>query len=117
MIYNLQVAEHVLEKGDYSYVLFFGHLYLEKLLQALIVKDTGEHAPFKHDLELLAVHTTLMVPEDRLIALRRMTSFNISARYPEDSDKLKKKFTQEFASDEFNIIKELGQWLKHHLKS
>ena len=27
------VAEHLLASGDYRYALFFGHLYLEKLLK------------------------------------------------------------------------------------
>jgi HEPN domain-containing protein len=31
----LQVADHLVEKGDYSYALFFGHLAIEKLLKAL----------------------------------------------------------------------------------
>ncbi len=40
-----QVAEHLVEKGDYSYALFFGHLAVEKLLKALYVARRGEHAP------------------------------------------------------------------------
>jgi hypothetical protein len=28
------VAEHLFASGDYHYALFFGHLYLEKLLKA-----------------------------------------------------------------------------------
>jgi len=31
------VAAHLAEKGDFRYALFFGHLYLEKLLKALVV--------------------------------------------------------------------------------
>jgi len=33
----LQVADHLIEKEDYSYALFFGHLAVEKLLKALFV--------------------------------------------------------------------------------
>lgn len=29
---SLQVAEHLIETGDYSYALFFGHLAIEKAL-------------------------------------------------------------------------------------
>ena len=32
---SLQVAEHLTEKGDYSYALFFGHLAIEKALKAI----------------------------------------------------------------------------------
>ena len=34
----LQVADHLVEKGDYSYALFFGHLAVEKALKALYVQ-------------------------------------------------------------------------------
>ncbi|WP_084590990.1 HEPN domain-containing protein [Desulfonatronovibrio magnus] len=33
----LKVADHLVEKGDFSYALFFGHLALEKMLKALCV--------------------------------------------------------------------------------
>jgi HEPN domain-containing protein len=32
---SLRVADHLMEKADYSYALFFGHLAIEKLLKAL----------------------------------------------------------------------------------
>jgi HEPN domain-containing protein len=31
----LTVADHLLEKGDYSYALFFGHLAVEKLIKGI----------------------------------------------------------------------------------
>ena len=31
----LDVTEHLFEKRDYSYALFFGHLAVEKMLKAL----------------------------------------------------------------------------------
>ena len=31
----LQVADHLFEKRDFSYSLFFGHLAIEKILKAL----------------------------------------------------------------------------------
>ncbi len=33
----LEVADHLMEKADYSYALFFGHLAVEKVLKALHV--------------------------------------------------------------------------------
>lgn len=33
----LNVADHLYEKNDYSYSLFFGHLAIEKLLKGLFV--------------------------------------------------------------------------------
>lgn len=33
----LTVLNHLFEKGDYSYALFFGHLAVEKMLKAVYV--------------------------------------------------------------------------------
>ena len=41
----LQVADHLYEKQDYSYALFFGHLAIEKMLKALYVARRNEQAP------------------------------------------------------------------------
>jgi len=34
---DLKVAEHLFDKGDYSYSLFFGHFAIEKILKAIFV--------------------------------------------------------------------------------
>jgi HEPN domain-containing protein len=45
----LHVADHLMEKADYSYALFFGHLAVEKLLKALYAVRLREHAPPVHN--------------------------------------------------------------------
>ena len=50
----LQVANHLVEKGDYSYALFFGHLAVEKILKSLYVIRRRKHAPQVHNLLRLA---------------------------------------------------------------
>lgn len=42
--YDMGVAEAMYEKAKYPYALFMGHLALEKLLKALVVKTTRKHA-------------------------------------------------------------------------
>lgn len=37
---------------DYHWSLFIGHLVIEKLLKAEIVKKQNRHAPFTHDLRI-----------------------------------------------------------------
>jgi HEPN domain-containing protein len=39
---------------DFNWALFIGHLVIERLLKAIIVKNTGNHAPLTHDLRRLA---------------------------------------------------------------
>jgi HEPN domain-containing protein len=52
--YDLDTAEFRLRNqvGKYPYALFFGHLAIEKLLKALVVKETRAQAPPTHSLPL-----------------------------------------------------------------
>ena len=78
------VAEHLLASKDYHYALFFGHLYLEKLLKALVVQTTGKHAPRTHNLSFLAARAGLAVPKDKQDLLLRVTAYNLETRYPDE---------------------------------
>ncbi len=42
---SLRVSEHLIEKQDYSYALFFGHLAVEKVLKAIHAVVCKDHAP------------------------------------------------------------------------
>jgi HEPN domain-containing protein len=43
----LTILQHLFQKGDFSYALFFGHLAVEKLVKAAYVLKNKEHAlPF-----------------------------------------------------------------------
>ena len=46
--------EHLFQSRDYHWALFMGHIVIEKILKACVVKKTLEHAPFTHDLTRLA---------------------------------------------------------------
>jgi HEPN domain-containing protein len=35
---SLDVAQHLFEKEDFSYALFFGHLAVEKIIKAVLAK-------------------------------------------------------------------------------
>jgi HEPN domain-containing protein len=110
------VAMHLLASGDYHYALFFGHLYLEKLLKAVVVKATGEHAPRTHNLLFLAERAGLAVPDDRHDVLLRVTGYNIETRYPQERAAARKRYTREYTEAEFDVIQEAGEWLKSELK-
>ena len=56
--------QHLFQSKDYHWALFIGHLVLERLLKAIIVKKTNEHAPHSHDLRRLAKLSGLeFIPE------------------------------------------------------
>ncbi len=108
----LQVADHLVEKEDYSYALFFGHLAVEKILKSLYVIRRREHAPPVHNLLRLAKAAGLEPDEGRVDSLIRITAFNIEARYPDVKRSFRQKCTAEFAGQQMKIIKEVFQWVK-----
>lgn len=59
------MAEHLLEKRDFSYALFFGHLAVEKLLKAMYVAFKREHAPPIHNLVRPARSAEISLDESR----------------------------------------------------
>ena len=108
----LTVAEHLFEKGDYSYALFFGHLAVEKILKALYVNKKKKHAPPTHNLQRLAREAGLTLDGGKNQTLLLITSFNIEARYPDIKRSFRKKCTKEFTLEQMQVIRETFQWLK-----
>jgi len=109
------VVDHLFASGDYNYALFLGHLYLEKLLKAMVVRITRSHAPRTHNLLFLAECADLTVSEEKRDALVRVTGYSIETRYPEESVELRKRYTQEYCRKEIEVIREIGKWLKSEL--
>ena len=108
----LNVADHLYEKNDYSYSLFFGHLAIEKLLKGLFVLKKGEHAPYIHNLQRLAEMLDIKLTDDRTEKLITITRFNLESRYPDQKRSFRKKCTKEFTENELKKIKDIFKWLK-----
>lgn len=79
--YDLETAKSLLEAKRFPYALFFGHLALEKILKALVVRTTSEHAPYTHSLTLLAKKINIEIPESIIDQLAEYTEFNLETRY------------------------------------
>ncbi len=109
---DLSTAEHLFEKGDYHYCLFFGHLVLEKTLKAIYVKNKGDNPPYKHSLSLLAEKASIEISGEQESFLEEVTDFNIEARYPDIKMSFIKRCTKEYTEDYFNRIKDFFTWLK-----
>ena len=108
----LHVAEHLIEKADYSYALFFGHVAVEKLLKAIYVVRHDKHAPPIHNLLRLSNITGLELDEGKTESLIKITAFNIEARYPDVRRAFRKRCTAEFTGHQMEMVKEVFQWLK-----
>jgi len=113
--YDMGVADALHETGKYPYALFMGHLALEKLLKALVVKTTEEHAPYTHSLPFLANKITIKVPQETMEKLARFMEFYFEARYPEAQKKFYQICTAEFSKEKLEEMKGVFAWLKEKL--
>ena len=106
-----RVAEHLFEKKDYSYALFFGHLAIEKLLKALYVWRKAEQAPYIHNLLRLAESIELSLTDEQRDDLIRITAFNLESRYPDEKRSFRNKCTRSYTKKELTKIDEVFAWL------
>jgi HEPN domain-containing protein len=111
----LQVAGHLVEKADYSYALFFGHLAIEKLLKGLHAARVRKHAPRIHNLHRLARSANLEVDQKHADAPITVTAFNLEARYPDIGSRFREKCTPEYTAQQMVSIKELFGWLRSQI--
>jgi HEPN domain-containing protein len=103
------------QSKKYNWALFLGHIVLEKLIKAYFVKTTEAHAPYTHDLRLLAKKSGMMMPKDMVLSLDVITGFNINARYDSFKEDFYKKCTPEFSAEWIEKIKVLQLWIKKML--
>ncbi len=115
--YDLETGRSLLESKRYPYALFFGHLSLEKVLKALVVKATLQHAPYTHSLALLASKANFEIPESILDQLAEFTEFHLESRYPDDKKEFYEKCTKEFAHQKFREMEDVYQWLIRKLET
>jgi HEPN domain-containing protein len=114
--YDLETGRSLLESKRFPYALFFGHLSLEKVLKALVVKATQQHALYTHSLTLLASKTNLEIPESILDQLAEFTQFHLESRYPDDKKEFYEKCTEVFAQRKFREMEDVYQWLIRKLE-
>ncbi len=88
----------------YSEFLFFGHIVLEKILKACVVKKTKEHTPYTHDLVKLHETAELKLSTNEIDFLDEMNDYNIRARYPDYKLSIYKLCTQEYTKDRIDKI-------------
>jgi HEPN domain-containing protein len=113
--YDMGVARAMFRTRKYPYALFMGHLALEKLLKALVVRNTRKHAPYTHSLSLLAEKLEIEIPKKIMKQLKRFMEFHFEARYPKEQMRFYKKCTEEFAGKKMKEIAEVYKWLIERL--
>ncbi|KKQ56796.1 MAG: hypothetical protein US74_C0011G0011 [Parcubacteria group bacterium GW2011_GWA2_38_13] len=95
------------ENKRYSDSLFYGHIVLEKILKAHVVRKTKKQAPYIHNLLTLKNLANLHVSNKEIDLLDMVNSFNIRARYPEQRLEFYKRCTKKYAEEYIGQIKSL----------
>jgi len=106
---DYEVLLNLFQSRHYQWALFLGHIVVEKLLKAYFVKRFGTHAPYSHDLRLLARKCEIELPDNMALQLDVITSFNINARYDSFKEDFQKRCTPEFSNEWMNNIKVMVQ--------
>jgi HEPN domain-containing protein len=110
--YDIETARAMYDSARYPYALFMCHSALEKILKALVVRESGEHADYTHNLPALANDITgIQFTDDQKKLLTQVNQFNMKARYPEWQLTFYKQATKEFTTDYMTRVNELYIWL------
>lgn len=114
--YSWEVAKSLLESKKYPECLFFCHLTLEKILKAIIVVVTKQHAPPIHDLKNLLSKTKLMPTKIQIDEISKYTDFYLSGRYDEYKMNFRKKCDKRYTEENYQKINNYYLWLKEEAK-
>ena len=109
--YDLGTAQAMFNSGRYLYVLFCCQQAVEKLLKALIAKESQRMPPPIHQLMRLARLANLEVSEEQAAFLRELSAYYIQTRYPEDIRDLVAMVKQKEARYVLNQTEEILEWL------
>lgn len=113
---DFHAMESLFKNGHYMWSLFVGHLVIEKLLKAYLVKYGSSEIPYIHDLVKIAEKADILLTERQKDFLDEVTTFNIKARYPDYKNRFYGKATKEFTKRYIIKIKEFRQWLLKKIK-
>ncbi len=109
---DMEVAEHLVGSGRTRHGLFLTHLALEKILKALVCKNTNDLAPKLHSLLSLTRMACISPSQEHLDILAVTNDFNIIGRYPET---LGKPPTKDEAVKYLNNARGVFEWLMNQL--
>ena len=110
--YDLDTARAMQKSGRYLYVLFCCQQAVEKMLKAVIARNTSEAPPRVHQLVRLAEVAVLSLSEEQQEFLRDLSAYYIQTRYPEEIPALASKVTKQQARRVILKVEETIAWLR-----
>lgn len=111
-IRTLSVAEDLLKLKHYLEALFFGHLALEKLFKAEIIKITQKDPIYSHDLLILSKYAKIRLNKNDIDFLAKVNVYNIRTRYQDYKMSLYKRANKKFVIEELSNIKKFFNRIK-----
>lgn len=112
---DFKTAQSLFKTKRYHHCLFFCHLFIEKILKALVSKKINKPAPYGHNLLRFAELTGLKFSKPQLDLLDEISPFNIEARYNDYKFQFYKKATKEYTKKYLEKAEEIYLWLKEQL--
>jgi HEPN domain-containing protein len=110
--YDINTAKAMLAGRRYLYVLFTCQQAIEKMLKALVVKNTGRFPPKIHDLVKLLTIAGIEAPDGKREFLAKLNYYYLETRYPAELSEISKLIKRQTALDIFNKTREMLTWLK-----
>jgi len=114
--HDYATMESLFKTKRYSDSLFYGHLVLEKVLKALVVKKTHKHTKPIHNLLVLLNDAGVELSDEETEFLAEVNKFNIRARYPDYKLSFYKVCNHEYAKPRLGRIKSIFRTLCLRLK-
>ncbi len=109
---DYETAKILIENKRYIHGLFFFHLSIEKIIKALVVKETNEIPPKSHDLFFLARKANIELSEDKQLIIQILMKYQLEGRYPEY---LPNAPNQNLVFSYMHQTNELLKWFKEKL--
>jgi HEPN domain-containing protein len=110
--YDIDTAKAMLESGRYLYVLFTCQQSIEKMLKALIVKNTKSFPPKIHDLVKLINIAKIDIETEQKEFLAKLNYYYLETRYPRELSEISKQIKKDTAVNFYNNTKKILKWLK-----
>ena len=114
--YDIETAKAMLAGGRYLYVLFTCQQSIEKMLKALVVKNTKSFPPKIHDLVKLASLAKTDIEKEQKEFLAKLNYYYLETRYPRELSEISKQIKKEAALELFNNTKKILKWLRSKVR-
>ena len=115
---DLRAAQAMLKSKNLLWTGFICHLVAEKALKAVIANITNEVPPKIHNLPRLAALAGIYeeLSDTQFALLKRLTSLQIEARYPEHKEMMSKTLTLKVCESIMKETEDFLCWIKKKLE-